>query len=83
MTSITLFPVNPLVANGTTLQMVAKGNFSDGSVQDLTAQLSWSSGNTGIAQVSNAAGSLGQVTGVALGNTPIAATFNGIAVAVP
>src|SRR5262245_58346881 len=63
LTSITVFPANPLVAKGTTVQLSAKGNFSDGSSQDLTTQVSWSSGNTGIAQVSNASGTMGAVTG--------------------
>jgi uncharacterized protein YjdB len=76
--SITLFPVNPFVAKGTTVQLGAKGNFSDGSIQDLTTQVSWSSANAGIAQVSNTSGTLGLVTGVAVGNTPIAATFKGV-----
>jgi len=77
LTSITVHPVNPFVAKGTTLQMAAQGNFSDGSVQDLTTQVIWSSVNAGIAQVSNVAATIGLVTGLASGNTPIAATLNG------
>ena len=78
LTSITIQPVGPLVAKGTTVQLAAQGHFSNGTVQDLTTQVSWSSGNTGIAQVSNTSGTIGLVTGVAIGNTPIAATFNAI-----
>jgi uncharacterized protein YjdB len=77
--SITIQPVNPLVAKGTTVQLAALGNFSDGSVQDLTTQVSWSSANSSIAQVSNTAGTMGLVTGASVGNTPITATFNAIA----
>jgi uncharacterized protein YjdB len=79
LTSITVEPVNPLVAKSTTVQMAATGNFSDGTVEDLTTQASWSSGNSSIAQVSNTAGTIGLVTGASVGNTPITATFNGIA----
>src|SRR5215467_7887028 len=56
LTSITVEPANPLLAKGTTVQMAAVGNFSDGSVEDLTTQASWSSGNSSVAQVSNTAG---------------------------
>jgi trimeric autotransporter adhesin len=76
--SITVLPVNPVVARGTTVQMAAIGNFSDGTVQNLSTQVSWSSANNSIAQVSNASGTQGLVTTVSVGNTPITATFNGI-----
>jgi trimeric autotransporter adhesin len=76
--SITVVPVNPMIARGTTVQLTATGNFSDGSVQDLTTQVSWSSGNSGIATVSTTPGSQGLATGVSVGNTPITATFDGV-----
>jgi uncharacterized protein YjdB len=76
--SITVVPVNPVVAKGTTVQLAALGRFSDGSVQNLTTQVSWSSANSSIAQVSNTSPTIGLVTGMSAGNTPITATFNGI-----
>jgi hypothetical protein len=76
--SITLEPVNPVIANGTTVQLHAQGNFSDGTTQDLTSCVTWSSGNNGIATVSNTAGTLGLVTGAGRGNTQITATLNGV-----
>jgi trimeric autotransporter adhesin len=79
LTSITVEPVNPLVSKGTTVQMAAQGNFSDGTVQNLTTQVTWSSANSSIAQVSNTVGTQGLVTGVSVGNTPVTATFSGIA----
>jgi trimeric autotransporter adhesin len=78
LTSITVQPVNPFVSKGATVQLAAVGNFSDGSVQNLTTQVSWSSANSSIAQVSNTAGTMGLVTGVSVGNAPITAIFNGI-----
>jgi uncharacterized protein YjdB len=75
--SITLEPPNPVIAKGTTVQLSAFGHFSDGSAQDLTTQVSWSSGNPGIAQVSDASPTKGLVTGVTVGNTPITVTLNG------
>jgi trimeric autotransporter adhesin len=79
LTSITVEPVNPLVSKGTTVQMAAQGNFSDGTVQNLTTQVTWSSANSSIAQVSNTVGTQGLVTGVSVGNTPVTASFSGIA----
>jgi uncharacterized protein YjdB len=78
LTTITVEPVNPQVAKGTTVQMAARGNFSDGSVKDVTTQVSWSPANNSIAQVSNIEGTKGLVTGVSVGNTPITATLDGI-----
>jgi uncharacterized protein YjdB len=75
--SITVLP-DPSIAKGTTVQLTATGNFSDGTTQDLTTQVSWTSGDNTIAQVSNVAGSQGLVTGLAVANTPITATLNGV-----
>lgn len=75
LTSITVEPVKPAIAKGTTVQLAAQGTFSNGSVQDLTNQVTWSSGNSGIATVSTSPGTLGLVTGVSVGNTPITATL--------
>jgi 6-phosphogluconolactonase (cycloisomerase 2 family) len=77
--AITVTPAAPAIAKGTTVQLSAIGDFSNGSTQDLTTQVTWSSGNSGIATVSTAPGTQGLVTGVSVGNTPITATLNGIA----
>jgi uncharacterized protein YjdB len=76
--AITVGPPDPSISSGTTVQLNATGTFSDGSTQDFTSQVSWTSGNTAIAQVSNASGTQGLVTGLSVGNTPITATLNGI-----
>jgi trimeric autotransporter adhesin len=52
---------------GATVPLSAVGSYSDGSTQDLTATVTWSSLAPGTAQVSNATGSAGLVTGVAAG----------------
>src|SRR5262249_38501040 len=75
--SITIDPVNPVIAKSTTVQLSAFGNFSDGSSQDLTNLVSWSSGNGGVAQVSNTSPTKGLVTGQTAGSAPITAAFNG------
>ena len=78
LNSITLEPVNPSLAGGTTVQMGALGNFSDGTVQDVTTQVSWNSGNSAIAGVSNSSATQGLVTGRSVGNTSITATLNSV-----
>jgi trimeric autotransporter adhesin len=78
LTSITITPPNPSIAKGTTVQLIATGNYTDGSTQDLTSQVSWTSGDNTIAQVSGALGTIGLVTGLNMGSTSIAATLNGI-----
>src|SRR5215467_4497151 len=78
LTSITVEPVNPLLAKGTAVHLAAQGNFSDGTVQDLTTQVTWNSGKSSIAQVGNASATIGLVTGVSIENTPIAAALGGI-----
>jgi len=78
LTSIALTPAMPSLAKGTTLQMTATGGYSDGTTQDLTTQVAWSSGDTTVAVVSNAAGSQGRVTGAGSGGTTLSATLAGV-----
>ena len=78
LTSIAVTPTNPSIAKGTTVQLTATGTFTDGSTQDLTTQVSWTSGDDATAQVSNIPDTEGLVTGLAVGSTSIAATLGGI-----
>src|SRR5215831_15066198 len=71
--SLTITPVNPSIANGTSLQLTATGIFSDGSTQNLTASVSWTSSSNAIATVSSS----GLVTGVAVGSATITAVQAG------
>ena len=64
LTSITITPPNPSIANGTSVQLTATGTFSDGTTQDLTGSASWTSAPmTGLATVAPN----GLVTGTAVG----------------
>ncbi len=56
----------------------AIGYFVDGSSQDLTAAVIWTSSNSSVATISDAAGTRGQAMGVAPGTTSISAVFAGI-----
>ena len=55
LVSISITPPNPSIAPGTTVQFTARGTFSDGTSQTLTASATWTSSNTAI-DISNAAG---------------------------
>jgi uncharacterized protein YjdB len=65
--SITVSPNPASVPAGLTQQFTATGHYSDGSTKDLTTSVTWSSSNTGIATISNTAGSQGLAAGVAAG----------------
>ena len=62
LVAIQVTPANPVVALGTPKQFTATGTYSDGSQQDITTAVTWSSSDTTIATISNAAGTKGQAT---------------------
>jgi hypothetical protein len=67
------------IAKGTTGQLMATGNYSDRSTQDLTTEVSWTSSAEGTAAVESTGGpNPGLVFGVAVGSASITATFGGI-----
>jgi uncharacterized protein YjdB len=77
LTSITVTP-NPLaVVLGLTSSLVATATYQNGVAQDVTAQAAWTSADNTVASVSNAAGTAGQVKGLAAGNTTVTATYSG------
>jgi trimeric autotransporter adhesin len=71
-------PKGAKVAEQTGLQFEAFGTFADGSMQNLTASVTWTSSPASVATVSNAASSKGLATGVAPGSATIAALFAGL-----
>lgn len=74
LTSLTIAPLTTSISVGATQQFSATGTFSDGTQQDLTGQVSWSSSNVNVATISTT----GLATGVASGSTTIAAAINGL-----
>src|SRR5207249_12326751 len=76
LSTITVTPTAPSVANGTTRQFTATGTYSDFTTQDLTTQVTWSSSSPAVATISNAGGTQGLATSVAAGGPiTITATF--------
>ncbi|MCW8125219.1 Ig-like domain-containing protein [Microbulbifer halophilus] len=76
--TIEVTPSNPSLAMGFQRQFTATGIFGDGSEQDLTELVTWSSSDTEIATIGNEAGSKGLASGLAVGTTTIAASLGSI-----
>jgi len=72
LSSVTVSSAAPSVAAGLTVQFAATGSYTDGSMKDLTASVSWSS-DSGNATI---AASTGLATGVAAGTATITATIS-------
>ena len=81
LTNLTIEPSDALVPAGTTIPLVARGTFSDGTTRDLTNEVSWTSTDDATATVTNVGGRgpAGLVTGVKAGTVTIAAFYGGIA----
>jgi len=73
LTSLSIAAPGNSIQTGAILGFSAVGNFSDGSTQTLTTQVTWASDATGVATVSNAGGTKGVVTGVSAGTANITA----------
>jgi uncharacterized protein YjdB len=73
LVSIAVTPANQSIARGTTLQFAATGSYSDGSTQDLTSLVNWTSSDT-TTSVSNSPGSRGLATGQDQGTVTVTAT---------
>jgi 6-phosphogluconolactonase (cycloisomerase 2 family) len=70
LSSVTVTANTAPIGQGATMQMVATGSFSDGSTQNLTNAVTWSSSATSVATVS----ATGLVTTLTQGTTQITAT---------
>lgn len=78
--SINVMPPSQTIAVGTTLGFTASGRFSDGSVQNITDDVTFSSDNTGVATIDN---NTDLATAVSPGTANISATFNGVTGSAP
>jgi hypothetical protein len=72
--SIAITPGNVTLAPGGTVPLRAVGTFSDGSVVDITDSVTWTTSPAGIVSVSNAPGTAGVTTALAVGATVVTAT---------
>lgn len=69
LTSIAIAPMNPSVYPGNAQQFVATGTYSDGSTQDITTAVTWSSSNPAVATI-------GANTGLASSLAPVTTTIS-------
>jgi N-acetylneuraminic acid mutarotase len=69
LASITVSAAQPLLTSGQSEQMTATGHYSDGSTQNISSAVVWSSNNAAAATISSA----GVLHGVAAGSTTISA----------
>jgi hypothetical protein len=74
LVAITVNPPIATVAVGQTKQFTATGLYSDLSTADLTSSVTWSTSDGTTASISNASGSQGLATGVAVGAVTVTAT---------
>jgi len=74
LASLTITPANPTIATGQNQQFSAQGTFSDGSHQDLTSAVRWTSSDTGVATINTS----GMATSVAKGGTTIGAASGAV-----
>ena len=78
LTSITVNPATATMSVNTTRQFTAQGTYADSSTADLTDSVTWSTGLATIISVSNAAGTRGLVTALAVGTDNVIASMSGI-----
>lgn len=70
-------PATASIADGSPQAFTATLVFTNDTTQDVTTSVTWASGNTSIATISNAEGSKGVATGVAPGSVQISASLDG------
>ena len=67
-------PANPTILVGATQQFTATGTYSDGSTQNLSSRVTWTSSKTAVATINTN----GLATGVSAGATVISAALSGV-----
>jgi hypothetical protein len=71
LVSIVISPSAISIFSGQTAQFKAMGAFSDGTQQDITSSVSWTSGNVAVASIN-----VGDITGLAKGLSPGVSTIS-------
>jgi hypothetical protein len=78
LTSITIAPANATTTVLLRSNYTATGVYSNGTMVNLTTQVTWTTGNAAIAAISNTAGAQGQLLARANGTTTVTATLAGV-----
>jgi hypothetical protein len=75
--SVQVVPANTTIAEKTSFRFQAIGTFGDGSTQNLTDSVIWTSSTPSVATISRASADAGTASGIAPGTTTITALFAG------
>jgi trimeric autotransporter adhesin len=78
LSSITIYPANPTIGNGTRQQFKAYGTYSDNVNRDITHLVRWSSGTPATALIKNSPRESGLTTTVAAGSSILTATLGSV-----
>jgi hypothetical protein len=78
LVSIAVTSPAPSIGLGANQQFTATGTYADNSTQDLSTQVTWFSGTSSVASISNASGSRGLATSLTLGSTVISASLGAV-----
>ena len=78
LTAIAVTPATANVSAGVAQQFKATGTYDNGSTPDITTQVTWTSNDITVAQVSNAAGSNGLAATLVAGTATITASLGGV-----
>ena len=80
LSSIDITPLNTRLAAGTQTTFRATGHYSDGTIQDVSERVSWSTADTGTAIISNAPGERGLALALTSSSTAttISASLDGV-----
>ena len=74
LSTIQITPASPSIADGTSVGFTATGTFTDNTQRDISASVTWSSGNPSVAPISAS----GTATGVNPGSTTIQAALGAV-----
>jgi len=78
LVSLALNPINSSIPLGQSQQYYAQGTFTDGTVQDLTSEVTWISSNEDQVLINNTDSLAGFAESIALGSTKITVAFGDI-----
>jgi hypothetical protein len=78
LVSLSISPVNSSIPLGLSEQFKAQGSYTDGSVQNLTSQVTWLSDTESVALISNAQDNEGMANSVAIGSSTISAVIGSV-----
>jgi trimeric autotransporter adhesin len=78
LASIGITPALQSTPAGFNQQLTATGTYTDGTTQDLTTSVTWTSASPAVATISNVSGTVGLVTGVSPGSSSITAALSGV-----